>query len=285
VELDQPCEIKCVTTQDGRHGVLTIRKWRFQIDVDDDRAPRPQTPQFVEVCSGSGKWLDPVVQDCSGQEVPFYVEGPDQVLWGQRDLKVCLEGQVCPEGESECRYAERPSAAILRFEADAESIQEGECTNLRWRVDADIVQLNGATVPPEGSVEVCPTRTTPYTLVGYNRPGGSDGETVYVEVTAAATPAPTGEPTVPPGPTGPPVIRIWLGGRERDGVVVFSDHRCVWLEWEVQNATTVLLAGEPVGATGEEEWCLGLAFEEATYTFIAEGPGGMTEKSFTLELW
>ncbi len=109
------------------------------------------------------------------------------------------------------------------------------------------------------------------------------------ECTRVEDPEPPGpsepppEPPVPPGPTGPPVITIWLGGRERDGVLVPSDYPCAWLEWEVQNATTVHLAGEPVGATGESEWCIGEAFQEATYTFIAEGPGGRVEKEFTVE--
>ena len=343
VELDTPCEIKCVTTLDGRQGVLTVRKWRFQVDVDDDRAPRPQTPRSVEVCSGSGKWLEPEVQDCYGHEVPFYVEGPDQVLWGEQDLKVCLEGQVCPEGESECSYREALAPAILRFEADAESIQDGDCTDLRWEVDAVEVRLDRAIVPAFGSIEVCPTQTTAYRLYGYGSAGDFDSRTVVVEVTAgpsidfyaneesiqggdctylnwevmgATEVLLDGDPVsdignrpVCPaqtttyvlraeGPgggwdtrtvevevtaaetTGKPVITIWLGGSKRDWHVVPSVSPCFIVKWDVQNATTVYLDGEHVGATDQRTLCA--TAPETTYTFIAEGPGGRDEKSFTV---
>ncbi len=186
---ESPCLSPCVTI-DGQQGVLTIPTWRFQIDVDDDRAPRPQTPRFLEVCAGSGKWLEPVVEDCSGQTTPYYVEAPVPDAGEGVVFTACPEGQICPDGESECRWPEAP------------------------------------------------------------------------------------EPTVPPGPTGPPRITIWLGGLapELDEVLVLEDE-CVELKWEVQGATTVQLDGEPVSASGTRDLC---PTEWTTYNLTAEGPGGMT---------
>jgi hypothetical protein len=80
------------------------------------------------------------------------------------------------------------------------------------------------------------------------------------------------EPVVPPGPTGKPVITIWLGGAEAqlDEVLVLED-ACVELKWEVQGATTVQLDGDPVGASGTRDLC---PTEWTVYNLTAEGPGG-----------
>ena len=88
---------------------------------------------------------------------------------------------------------------------------------------------------------------------------------------------------VPPGPTAPPRIRIWLDGVEHDEVVVMSEGFCIELAWEVQNATTVHLDGEPVTATGTRELCP--TESGTTYTLTAEGPGGTAVKEVEFELW
>jgi hypothetical protein len=267
VELDPPCETKCATV-DGQQGVLTIRKWGFQIDVDDDRAPRPQTPRFVEVCSGSVEWLEPDVEDCSGQRVPFYVAGPPVDATEGVDFTACPEGQICPEGESVCRLGEATSASI-NFYAEQERIQVGDCTYLGWEVTgATEVLLDGDPVGLIGSTPVCPTQTTEYALQAEGPGGGWVTKRATVEVTAAET-------------AGAPVIRFWLGGVERDSVLVPSVSPCFTLKWDVQNATTVYLDREHVGDSGERSLCVD--DQVTTYTFVAEGPGGRDEESFTVE--
>jgi hypothetical protein len=261
VELDPPCEIKCVTTQDGRQGLLVIRNWRFQIDIDDDRAPRPQTPRSVEVCSGSVEWLEPEAQDCYGHKVPFYVEGPPVDATDGVDFAACPEGQICPEGESLCRPGVAPPS--ISFYAELESIQAGDCTYLGWEVmGATSVLLDGEPVRAIGGKQVCPTQTTRYALQAEGPGGGWVTEPVVVEVTAADS----------PGPTGKPVITIWLGGVEAqlDEVLMLED-ACVELKWEVQGATTVQLDGDPVGASGTRDLC---PTEWTVYNLTAEGPGG-----------
>jgi hypothetical protein len=88
---------------------------------------------------------------------------------------------------------------------------------------------------------------------------------------------------MPPGPTGRPVIRIWLDGVEHDEVVVMPEGFCIELAWEVQNATTVYLDGEPVTVTGTRDLCP--TESGTTYTLTAEGPGGTAVKEVEFELW
>ena len=59
-----------------------------------------------------------------------------------------------------------PSRSVnVSFEAESPFIERGECTNLIWQVAGPIeVKLNGQSVPFSSSREVCPERTTDYTL-------------------------------------------------------------------------------------------------------------------------
>jgi hypothetical protein len=221
----------------------------------------------VEVCSGSVKWLEPDVEDCSGQRVPFHVAGPPVGATEGVDFTACPEGQICPEGESECRLGQATSPSI-NFYAEEERIQAGDCTYLGWEVTgATEVLLDGDSVDEIGAREVCPTQTTTYALQAEGPGGGWDTKRVEVEVTAAET-------------TDKPVITIWLGGVKRDWHVVPSVSPCFIVKWDVQNATRVYLDGEHVGRTDQRTLCA--TAPETTYTFIAEGPGGRREKPFTV---
>jgi len=268
VELDTPCEITCVITRDGRQGVLTIRRWRFQVDVDDDRAPRPQTPRFVEVCSGSGNWVEPMAEDCSRQPTPYYVAAPPVDATEGVDFAACPEGRICPEGESQCRLG--VASPSVNFYAEQERIQSGDCTYLGWEVmGATRVLLDGDPVDEIGARKVCPTQTTKYALQAEEPGGGWVTEPVVVEVTAAET-------------TEKQVITIWLGGSKRNWHVVPSVSPCFIVKWDVENATAVYLDGEHVGPTDQRTLCV--TDPVTTYTFIAEGPGGMEDESFTVEM-
>jgi heat shock protein HslJ len=97
----------------------------------------------------------------------------------------------------------------VSFWADRTSINQGECTTLRWSVE----NVQAVWVYPQGqdfnqfprtgqgSEVVCPASTTTYEMRVLLR----DGSTVVRQVTiAVATPAPTATP-VPPPPTPDPL--------------------------------------------------------------------------------
>ncbi|MCB9098422.1 MAG: hypothetical protein H6632_02695 [Anaerolineales bacterium] len=53
----------------------------------------------------------------------------------------------------------------VSFEADNSTIDDGDCTTLRWNVQgAFIVKLEGEVVNPSGQKKVCPGRDTSYVL-------------------------------------------------------------------------------------------------------------------------
>ena len=53
----------------------------------------------------------------------------------------------------------------ISFDAAKISVANGECTDLRWRVEGLVtVQLDGQVVPAAGTRKVCPNRNTTYTL-------------------------------------------------------------------------------------------------------------------------
>ena len=58
-----------------------------------------------------------------------------------------------------------PRQLRVIFEADEPTITRGECTDLVWQVSgAAAVELEGKTVPPSGTEEVCPRHDTSYRL-------------------------------------------------------------------------------------------------------------------------
>jgi hypothetical protein len=86
---------------------------------------------------------------------------------------------------------------IAYFEANPSIINEGGCSTLSWGVEyATEVYLEGQGVRDHGTQQVCPPRTTSYTLVARSpAPGGEDTRSVTVTV---REPSPT--PTITPSP-------------------------------------------------------------------------------------
>lgn len=71
----------------------------------------------------------------------------------------------------------------IHFAADGESIQNGECTWLRWEVEnVREVYLEGEGVVGRGEREVCPTESTTYELEVIHTDGASTLETIEIEV-------------------------------------------------------------------------------------------------------
>jgi hypothetical protein len=58
-----------------------------------------------------------------------------------------------------------PRQYSISFEAEDTRIEQGECTELEWRVQgALVVRLDGDRVSPRGNEEVCPDKDTTYEL-------------------------------------------------------------------------------------------------------------------------
>jgi hypothetical protein len=80
VELSPPCRSECVS-YNGLPGIATIPQYSIQLQIDDDRVPRPATPQEVRVCGwapGFGDWASGIatlrIRDCAGHEVVAEVD-------------------------------------------------------------------------------------------------------------------------------------------------------------------------------------------------------------------
>lgn len=117
---------------------------------------------------------------------------------------------------------EGPPARILRFTADAGSIEAGQPVRLRWEaINAYSVELDpgiGA-VATRGAQSFYPDTTTTYTL-NITGPNGEISEAVTVEVTGGATgsassiTASGGESLPRLGDGKPDLSGVYLGGRD-----------------------------------------------------------------------
>lgn len=75
-----------------------------------------------------------------------------------------------------------PRQYSVSFEADEETIEEGDCTDLRWEVQgASSITLDGRPVEPSGRKEVCPRQNTAYRLT-IQLPNSAALETKTVEI-------------------------------------------------------------------------------------------------------
>ena len=93
--------------------------------------------------------------------------------------------------------AEAPRAINIAFWSDDSQIQQGECTNLQWNVqNADSISLSESSVSSSGSLQICPSQTTTYTL---SAAGVSGQDQRALTITVASPPAP--QDTNPPSIT------------------------------------------------------------------------------------
>lgn len=90
----------------------------------------------------------------------------------------------------------------IKFWADRETIEEGECTVLRWDTNnINSVYYDGDGVVGNGSSQECPTRDTTYELKVILRDGTTQTRTITIKVKLRAK---TVEPTDQPLPTAVP---------------------------------------------------------------------------------
>jgi hypothetical protein len=152
-----------------------------------------------------------------------------------------------------------PPAEVI-FEVDQTSLEQGQCTTLRWAVEhASAVYLNGQGVAGQGSQQVCPASTTTYTL-RVEAAGGNVDRGVTVEVTAP-----------------PPPAQVNFQADDTS----LEQGQCTTLRWDVEHATAVYLNGQGVVGHGSHEVC---PDNTTTYSLHVEAPSGNVDRSVTIEV-
>ena len=150
---------------------------------------------------------------------------------------------------------------IQSFTTDDEIITAGQCTNLRWLITGTTtVTLDGQRVTGDWK-EVCPTRTTRYTLEA-----GGEKEKLAVAVLAP-----------PAAPTKPPKIAEF----DADDPQINPGQATV-LRWSVADAQLILLNDEP--QTQPEPNMRVRPPETTTYRLVAINRLGQDEKEFTVQV-
>jgi hypothetical protein len=174
---------------------------------------------------------------------------------------------------------------VVTFTLEPSEVTSGDPVTITWNVEnAERVVItfpNGVEreVPGSGAMEDVPTQTGSYTLRAHN-PGG-DTDPLLLGISVAQ---PTPEPTVPPSPvtteaTAPPgepsptpapapptlAIEPHMNATLPEGV-------CLKLAWDIQNAATTQLDGDPIPASGDRVVC---PVASTTYTWQVTGHDGM----------
>lgn len=99
----------------------------------------------------------------------------------------------------------------VQFWAEPDAIEQGQCATLIWDVEhATSVYLDGEGVSAHGTRQVCPQRTTEYTLSVIAPIGDLDFEQLHTALVTvrdpAAPPVPPTLPAPPPLPPAPPTL-------------------------------------------------------------------------------
>lgn len=85
-----------------------------------------------------------------------------------------------------------PTATLppsIAFSSNLNEVPEGECAELRWSAsEVTALSLDGDTVPLQGTLEVCPTIDTEYTLRWSPADAGSDHAVVTIRVLGVGVP-------------------------------------------------------------------------------------------------
>jgi hypothetical protein len=123
----------------------------------------------------------------------------------------------------------RPAAPTVDFWADAEQVEAGSCTALRWRVEnAQAVFLDGDGVSLEGALEICPCDDAVYTLSVTGLDNEQEERQLTVRVVGSCD-TPTARPTVPFSDSNPPPAPQPISPADGDPLACESQ---VTLEWE-----------------------------------------------------
>jgi outer membrane protein OmpA-like peptidoglycan-associated protein len=99
-----------------------------------------------------------------------------------------------------------PPAPTASIAADPASVQQGQCTTLRWssqNASSASIDPGLGSVSPSGSQQVCPSTSTEYRIAATGA-GGSATASTRVAVTAPPPPA----PAPAPAPLAPPAPKV-----------------------------------------------------------------------------
>lgn len=120
-KLSQACRTECVAHGD-RMARLSVSNYEVQIHVDDDRKPRPASPQVVQVCANDTKMVR--IRDCAGHQIDIEVSVPGSA---ERDIRdYCAAEETCVQEGSEARCV--PAAVPVPEPTHTEVVQPPAAT-------------------------------------------------------------------------------------------------------------------------------------------------------------
>jgi hypothetical protein len=149
---------------------------------------------------------------------------------------------------------------IVSFEASPSSIETGQSATLIWNVTgATKVQIDQGigTVDVAGTTPISPTTSTTYTISASNEDSWAS-QSFTVTVTEAS------EEFGPTPPQLPPLIALFDISPATIHIPPGPGPFKAIMKWDVKNADTVLLDGNPVGHSGTRE----LTPPVGTHTYI-----------------
>ena len=153
------------------------------------------TPKSARVCAPKELAAAKANLDGARHEATEYWETPAAYI-----VKAGKSADVVLDNTKKCQ------PPVVKFSAAPAEIAPGQCSTLTWSLQntqkAEIDQEVGA-VPASGSKQVCPTKTTDYTLTATGT-GGKVSETATVTVKAPppVAAAPVVAPVAPVAPEG-----------------------------------------------------------------------------------
>jgi len=238
------------------------------------------TPIFVENAVAPGQtydfWANLTAPLKSGTYIEYWtMRNADGVLFGD---KVWVAITVAGAPTQTPKPTQTPTAEI-KFTADPETINQGECSTLYWEtenIQAVYVYPEGEDwqnygVPGDGSQEVCPTTTTTYIMRVLMR----DGSVVYREVTVY----------VIPNPDAPTITRFTV-----EPMYQITEGECVVITWAVEGDVdtvtiwrndVVIRANAPY--SGKMQDCPPDT-GQYVYKLEAKGPGGNSAASQAIQV-
>jgi pSer/pThr/pTyr-binding forkhead associated (FHA) protein len=121
-----------------------------------------------------------------------------------------------PTATPRSQEAQVQNPIIDQFIAEKNTLNEGECTTLRWTVrNAQGVRLDGATVANQGSQRVCPGGSgSNHNLVATGAGGGSAQSSLSISVSASTNNSGGGQSTSGGSNSNSPLV-LALGGQHR----------------------------------------------------------------------
>jgi hypothetical protein len=149
---------------------------------------------------------------------------------------------------------------IVSFEASPSSIETGQSATLIWNVTgATEIKIDQGigTVDVAGTTPISPTTSTTYTITASNEDSWAS-QSFTVSVTQAS------EESGPTPPQLPPLIALFDISPTTIHIPPGPGPYKAIMKWDVKNADTVLLDGNPVGHSGTRE----LTPPVGTHTYV-----------------